>query len=52
MTTFTSRVDVRSADFRESSETMRALVDDLREKVAAVRLGGPASSREKHLARG
>ncbi|MDF2696809.1 MAG: Methylcrotonyl-CoA carboxylase carboxyl transferase subunit, partial [Labilithrix sp.] len=52
MTTFNSRVDTRSAEFRTNAEAMRGLVDDLRQKVAQVRQGGTPSAREKHVSRG
>ncbi|OJY23041.1 MAG: methylcrotonoyl-CoA carboxylase [Myxococcales bacterium 68-20] len=52
MTTLSSRIDTRSAEFRANAEAMRGLVDDLRDKVAQVSLGGSASAREKHIARG
>ena len=52
MTTIKSRVDIRSPEFRSNAEALGALVGELREKVAQVRLGGSASAREKHLARG
>ncbi len=52
MTTLNSRIDTRSPEFRANAETMRGLVDDLRDKVESIRLGGPAASREKHIARG
>jgi 3-methylcrotonyl-CoA carboxylase beta subunit len=52
MTTFTSRVDTRSPEFLANADAMRGLVADLREKVASVSMGGSASAREKHVARG
>ena len=48
----TSALDVRSDAFRANEAAMRAVVDDLRAKVEAVRQGGGAGPREKHLARG
>jgi 3-methylcrotonyl-CoA carboxylase beta subunit len=47
-----TQVDPRSAGFRENADAMRALVEDLRREHDKVRVGGSASSREKHLARG
>ncbi len=47
-----SRIDTRSEDFRANSEAMRALVGDLRAQVAKVELGGGATARERHTARG
>jgi 3-methylcrotonyl-CoA carboxylase beta subunit len=47
-----SQLDVRSEEFKANAERMRALVADLREKVARVSLGGDEEARAKHLARG
>jgi 3-methylcrotonyl-CoA carboxylase beta subunit len=47
-----SDVQPRSAEFRENAQRMRALVGDLKEKIALVGLGGDQAAREKHLARG
>ncbi len=47
-----SSINTRSAAFTENAEAMRALVDDLREKLARHALGGSEAAREKHLARG
>jgi 3-methylcrotonyl-CoA carboxylase beta subunit len=47
-----SALSPRAAEFRQNAERMRALVADLRDKVARVSLGGDAQSREKHMARG
>ncbi|OIQ94516.1 methylmalonyl-CoA carboxyltransferase 12S subunit [mine drainage metagenome] len=38
--------------FQANEAAMTALVDDLRAKVAAIKLGGGERAREKHLARG
>src|SRR4051794_6391144 len=40
------------ANLGDVAEEMRALVADLRERLAAARQGGSASAREKHTARG
>ena len=45
-------VNSRDPGFAANSAAMKALVEDLRAKVAAVREGGPAEAREKHLKRG
>jgi 3-methylcrotonyl-CoA carboxylase beta subunit len=45
-------LDPRSAPFRASERAMRALVEDLREKSAAIALGGDEASRQRHLGRG
>jgi 3-methylcrotonyl-CoA carboxylase beta subunit len=47
-----SQLNVRSDDFRKNSERMRGLVEDLREKVAKVALGGDEASRKRHVSRG
>ncbi len=50
--TLRSSIDKTSADFILNTEAMRALVADLREKLATVAAGGGAASRAKHKARG
>src|SRR3954453_5272314 len=45
-------LEPRSAWFRANAEAMRALVADLREKSAAIALGGGEASRKRHLSRG
>ena len=52
MSAIRSQIQTRSADFRTNAERMRSLVTDLRDKVAAVSVGGDARARDKHLARG
>ncbi|MBI3710905.1 MAG: methylcrotonoyl-CoA carboxylase [Proteobacteria bacterium] len=52
MTVLKTAIDPRAAAFRESDGGMRALVADLREKVHAVKQGGGAASRERHVGRG
>jgi 3-methylcrotonyl-CoA carboxylase beta subunit len=47
-----SQLDVRSEEFRANAGRMRALVDDLHEKVQKVSLGGEEAARQKHVARG
>jgi len=47
-----SRLNPRSAEFRANAERMRALVADLRDKVAQAATGGPQEARAKHAARG
>ena len=49
---FQSTIDVRSTDVQASAAAMRLLVDDLKATVEKIRLGGGATAREKHLARG
>jgi len=52
MTVLTTSLDRRSEAFAANAEAMRALVEDLREKVAAIREGGGEAARRRHLARG
>jgi 3-methylcrotonyl-CoA carboxylase beta subunit len=52
MSTLTSRLSVRSPDFLANATAMRALVDDLKAKVAKMAQGGGEDARKKHLARG
>ncbi len=47
-----SAVDTRSQAFRDNADAMRALLDDLNDRIARVREGGGPSARDKHLARG
>ncbi len=52
MTVIRSSVDPRTDAFKENARAMRAVVDDLRAKVAEVKLGGPEASRQRHISRG
>jgi 3-methylcrotonyl-CoA carboxylase beta subunit len=52
MTALRSAVDTRSDLFRANAEAMRALGADLREKVAALALGGGEEARKRHTRRG
>jgi 3-methylcrotonyl-CoA carboxylase beta subunit len=52
METLASRIDSSSAAFAGNDAGQRALVDDLRERLAAAALGGPEQSRQRHLGRG
>ena len=47
-----SKINVRSEDFKTNQAAMQTLVDDLKQKVATIALGGGEKAREKHLARG
>ena len=47
-----SHVDASSEAFTRNVDVSRALAAELRERLDAVRLGGSASSRERHVARG
>src|ERR1700726_5036887 len=52
MTVLTTSLDRRSEGFAANAAAMRALVADLREKVAVIREGGGAEARRRHLGRG
>src|SRR5258708_38142242 len=52
MTVLQTAIDRRSEAFRVNAAAMRASVDDLREKTAAIALGGDEPSRQRHLSRG
>ena len=52
MTVLTTSLDRRSEAFAANAAAMRGLVEDLREKVAAIREGGGEAARRRHLARG
>src|SRR3954451_14123275 len=47
-----SALNVRGDEFRANAAAMRALVDELRAKAAAVARGGSEEARARHLARG
>ena len=47
-----SKIKPDSPAFKENAAAMQALVNDLREKVAKISLGGSERSRERHLSRG
>ena len=47
-----TKLNPRSAEFQGNSETMGALVSDLRDKVTQVKQGGGEAARQKHAARG
>src|SRR5215203_3912180 len=52
MVTIRSALDMRGEEFRANAAAMRALVDDLRGKLAQVARGGSEEARTRHLARG
>src|SRR3954469_21247608 len=52
MSVIKSQINPRSAEFRANAERLKALVDDLKEKVAMASLGGDKAARERHTARG
>jgi 3-methylcrotonyl-CoA carboxylase beta subunit len=47
-----SQTNTRSEEFVNNKAQMQAIVDDLREKVAAIEQGGGAKYRERHVAKG
>jgi len=47
-----TKVKTDSEGFGQNREAMQSLVDDLREKLATIAVGGSARAREKHTARG
>src|SRR6201998_3763850 len=52
MTVLTTSLDRRSEVFAANAAAMRALVADLREKLAVIREGGGGEARRRHLGRG
>jgi 3-methylcrotonyl-CoA carboxylase beta subunit len=47
-----SAINTRSEDFKANKAHMEGLMADMRDKLAAIKLGGGEKAREKHLARG
>ncbi|HEV7371844.1 carboxyl transferase domain-containing protein [Arenibaculum sp.] len=47
-----STLDTRGPAFAENAAAMRTLVEDLRARVAEIKLGGGERARQKHLSRG
>jgi hypothetical protein len=47
-----SHLDTNSAEFRANADHHRALADDLRRRLEAVRQGGGADAVKKHTSRG
>jgi 3-methylcrotonyl-CoA carboxylase beta subunit len=52
MSTLTSRINPRDANFAENREHMQAQVDDLRQLVTKIKLGGGEKYQQRHKARG
>ena len=52
MRILSTSIDKNAADFRASSERMRALVTELKKRRAEAALGGPEKARERHVGRG
>jgi 3-methylcrotonyl-CoA carboxylase beta subunit len=47
-----TQLNARSADFLANAAAIRTVVDDLRQRIAKVQLGGGDAARAKHVARG
>jgi 3-methylcrotonyl-CoA carboxylase beta subunit len=47
-----SDIDTRSAEFAANAQSLRGLVDDLRQLAARIRLGGGEVARARHTSRG
>ncbi|MFJ3045862.1 carboxyl transferase domain-containing protein [Herbaspirillum chlorophenolicum] len=47
-----SKLNPRSEDFQTNRDAMQRIVDDLKQKIAAIAEGGGQAARDKHLARG
>ncbi|MBP0598251.1 methylcrotonoyl-CoA carboxylase [Herbaspirillum sp. LeCh32-8] len=47
-----SKLNPRSEDFLHNRDAMQRIVDDLKQKVAAIAEGGGQAARDKHIARG
>ncbi len=52
MSVIRSSINPRNEEFRANDAAYRALIGELRAKVATVKQGGPAKARERHAARG
>src|SRR4051812_9246270 len=52
MPAITSKLVARSEDFKANAGAMRALVDDLDQRLAQIAQGGGDAARAKHVARG
>ena len=52
MSTLSSQLNPRSADFQANASAMQTLVDDLRARCAQIAQGGGEAARAKHVARG
>jgi 3-methylcrotonyl-CoA carboxylase beta subunit len=52
METLRTRADPADPTFRDNDSAQRALVAELKQRLATAALGGPEKSRERHIARG
>ncbi len=46
-----SQVDTQSRDFQENADSLKRIVEEYKQRLAQVRLGGPAKYRELHKSR-
>src|ERR1700722_12076864 len=52
MSAIKTAIDRNSAEFRANAEAMRALVGDLKGKLATIAQGGGDAARQRHVGRG
>ena len=52
MAVIASKIKTQSSEFAANSRHMQTQVDDLRDKIAAIREGGGAASAQRHIERG
>jgi 3-methylcrotonyl-CoA carboxylase beta subunit len=52
MSQLATQIRNESAEFVQNEQAMRALVEDLRQRIEHISLGGSERAREKHIARG
>lgn len=52
MSTIKTKINTRSSEFIDNTEHMQTQVDDLRDKLETIKLGGGEKSRERHVSRG
>ena len=52
MAKIVSKINTRSQDFLDNAAHMQTQVDDLREKLSEIKLGGGERSRDRHVGRG
>ena len=52
MNQLSSTINIRSEEFKTNQTAMLQLVDDLKQKVEKIALGGGETARQKHLDRG
>lgn len=52
MTKLSSKINAQSSGFKANFEAMQTKVDELKERLSTIELGGSEKAREKHLGRG